>query len=74
MKEVSIIDKLTLEPITKRNFRKHKIQSSCSLRYAVENWLKAEFKRGHGYYEFAHKVENISKDKEILFMNKVVKA
>ena len=74
MKEVSIIDKLKLEPITERKFRKHTMENSCSLRDAVEYKLTADFKRGRAYYEFAHKKENISEDKEVIFMDKVSKA
>ena len=73
LKETSIIDQLKLEPISDsdRKFRKHTVQSNCSLKEAIDFQMKAPFKWGHAYYEFTHDVENISKDKELVFMDKV---
>ena len=69
MKEVSTGAKLKLELIAEREFESCIIQNSCTLREAVEKQLNAKFMRGHAYYEFAHKIENISEDKEIIFMD-----
>ena len=71
-KEMSIVDKIKLELVTDRKFRKCTIQSSCNLKDALDYQLKASFKRGHVYYEFTHSIENISMDKELIFMKKVI--
>ena len=68
---MSIIDQINLELITDRKFRKHTVQSSCNLRDAIKFQLKVPFKRGHAYYEFTHDIENISKNKELIFMEKL---
>ena len=56
-----------------RKFWKHTVQSNCSLKDAIEFQLrKATFKRGHVYYEFTHDIENVSKEKELIFVEKVI--
>lgn len=74
LERMSIIHQLKLKPINHndRKFRKHIVQSNCNLKYAIENQLKATFKRGHAYYEFTHDIENISEEKELIFMEKVI--
>ena len=62
---------LKLKEIEGRKFTKLKIVEDCTLRDAVELKLKLKFKRGHAYYEFFHEKENISQDKELIFVNKV---
>ena len=66
----TIAERLKLKPIEGRNFRKEEIKKDCKLREIFENEAKA-FKRGHAYYEFIHERENVSGDKEIIFMNEV---
>ena len=66
----SVEVKLKLELITNRKFDKLDIKKNCTLREAIESSNK-KFKRGRAYYEFIHKYENISEDKELIFMNKV---
>ena len=64
--------KLKLKLITDRSFKKLDIeQNDSSLREAIEYTGSKKFKRGHAYYEFIHDKENISEDKELIFMNKV---
>ena len=70
--EVSSVKKLKLRPI-QRQFRKHTMKSNGTLREALESHMIVTFKRGRAYYEFVHKIENISEDKEIIFMDEVVK-
>ena len=62
--------KLKLELITDRSFEKLDIKNNCKLREAIE-YSNKKFKRGRAYYEFIHDKENISEDKELVFMNKV---
>ena len=62
--------KLKLELITNRSFEKLDIKTNCKLREAIEYGNK-KFERGRAYYEFIHDKENISEDKELIFMNKV---
>lgn len=62
---------LKLEKIDGRKFIELEIEEDCKLRDAVELKLRLKFKRGHSYYQFAHEKENISRDKELIFMNKV---
>ena len=46
---------------------------TCSLKEALKHQLNVtDFKQGCTFYEFVHKVENITDDKEIIFMHKVV--
>ena len=69
----SIEDTLKLEEIEERKFRMLKIQKDCKLRDAVEMDLKLKFKQGHAYYQFVHEKENVSRDRELIFVNKVYK-
>ena len=71
-KELSTIDQLKLQPITGRTFKKHTIKKSSNLSDAIKLQMKVPFKRGHTYYEFTHKIENVSKEKELIFMEKVI--
>ena len=66
----SIKDRLKLEKITDRKFTKLEIEKDCKLREAIEYHSKL-FKQGHTYYEFTHKKENVSVDKELIFFNEV---
>ena len=69
---VPIEVKLKLEPLVGRNFVKIDIEKDCTLREAIEyHPKKLKFKRGHAYYEFFHEKENVSEDKELIFINKV---
>ena len=63
-------DKMKLEWITDRSFEKLDVKKDCKLREAIDCYNK-KFKRGRAYYEFVHDKENISEDKELIFMNKV---
>lgn len=65
----SVEVKLKLK-LTKRGFEKLDIKKNCTLREAIKSSNKM-FKRGQAYYEFIHEKENISEDKELIFMNKV---
>ena len=73
LKEImpSIEATLNLKPIVDRSFNKLEIKKDCKLKEAVEYESKL-FKRGHAYYEFTHKMEHVSEDKELIFMNKVI--
>lgn len=62
---------LKLQPIKVRNFTKLEIEKDCKLREAIEDHSKKVFKRGHAYYEFTHKIENISVEKELIFTDEV---
>ena len=62
--------KLKLQLIKDRRVEKLDIKENCKLREAIE-YRNKKFKRGHTYYEFVHDQENISEDKELIFMNKV---
>ena len=69
-----LIAALKLSEITKRKFRCHTVYMTCSLKEVLKHQLNiTEFKQGCTFYEFIHKVENITDDKEIIFMHKVVK-
>ena len=70
--ELSIINRLKLEPINNRTFRRHTVWSNCSLKDAIDFKMKFLFKRGHAYYEFIHDIENISKEKELIFMKVII--
>ena len=72
-KELSTIDQLNLQPITGRTFKKHRIKKSSNLSDAIKNQMKVTFKRGHAYYEFTHEIENVSKEKELIFVEKVTR-
>lgn len=64
--------KLKLEPLVGRSFMKIDIEKDCTLWEAIEYHPKnLKFKRGHAYYEFVHGKENVSEDKELIFINKV---
>ena len=67
----SNVAKLKLKPITDRSFKKVKIGKDCKLRDFIEYEMSLKFKRGHAYYEFIHEKENISEDRELIFMDKV---
>ena len=56
--------------IIDRKFEKLDVRKNCTLRETIESSNK-NFKRGWAYYEFIHDKENISEDKELIFMNKV---
>ena len=62
--------KLKLELITHRKFDKLEVVKNSKLRDVVERSNRT-FKRGQAYYEFINAKENISEDKELIFMNKV---
>jgi hypothetical protein len=70
----STIDRLKLEPIDERDriFKKHTVLKNCKLRDAIAFEMKATFKQGHAYYEFTHGIENISEEKELIFMKEVI--
>ena len=72
-KELSIIDQLKLQPITGRTFKKHRIKKSSNLSDTLKNQMKVPFKRGHAYYEFTHEIENVSKEKELIIVEKVTR-
>ena len=74
LQQISIIDRIKLERINENDqkLRQHRVQSNCSLRDAIEFQLNATFIRGHVYYEFIHDIENVSKDKELIFVEKVI--
>ena len=63
----SIEVKLNLELITERSFDRLDIRNDCKLREAIE-YSKKKFVRGRAYYEFVHDKENISEDKQLIFM------
>ena len=67
---LSIEERLKLEKTTDRKFTKLPIKKDGKLREAIDNYNKA-FKRGHAYYEFTHKKENISVDRELIFFDEV---
>ena len=50
--------------------RLHKVGSDCELRQYLTKTLRAEFKRGHTYYEFTNEVENILEGKEVLLQDR----
>ena len=59
--------------LVERKITLYSVNISCSLK----NYLKStgvNFVRGCVYYEFKHKVESISDDKQVIFMDKVKKA
>ena len=64
---------MKLKPVDKKRFILHTIKSNCELQEFVENTLdnKCKFKRGSVFYEFTHAVENVTGNKELVFMNKV---
>ena len=66
----SIEKTLKLKTIEQRNFKKLEIKGNSKLR-AVIVYDSKVFKRGCTYYEFTHEKEYITKDKELIFMNKV---
>ena len=66
----SVKDKLKLKLITDRKFAAINVNKNCKLREAIES-SKKQFKRGQAYYEFINDKENISEDKELIFINKV---
>ena len=60
-----------LKPILRsRIFEKLEITQDCALRETIGIYSNT-FKRGRAYYEFTHERENISEDKELIFMDKV---
>jgi hypothetical protein len=66
----SVKDKLKLKLITDRKFDEIDVDKNCKLREAIESSNK-KFKRGRVYYEFINGKENITEDKELIFINKV---
>ena len=62
--------KLKLELITNRKFEMLEVEKNGKLREAIESSNK-KFMRGRAFYEFINDIENISEDKELIFMNKV---
>ena len=65
-------DMLKLELITNRKFEELEVEKNGTLREAVERMRSYRtFKRGRAYYEFINVKENITEDKELIFMNKV---
>lgn len=68
----SVKERLKLQLIQGRKFKKIEIEKNCELREAIEyDPKKLKFMQGHAYYEFKHAKENISEDKELIFMSKV---
>jgi hypothetical protein len=49
--------------------RQYEIWSDCELRQYITETLSIEFKRGHTYYEFTNKKENILEGTEVLLQN-----
>ena len=66
----SIEAQLKLKLITRRKFYVLDVKENCKLREAVER-SKKTFVRGRTYYEFINGKENVSEDKELIFMNKI---
>ena len=70
--QLSIEVELNLLDISRDRFKLYTIENSCKLREATPFKDIGCFKRGYAYYEFKHEKENISEDKEIILMHKVV--
>ena len=69
--QLSIEVQLDLQEIGQGRFKMYTIENSCKLKEAAPFKKAGQFKRGFAYYEFKHKKENISEDKEIILMHKV---
>ena len=54
-------------------FKLHEVDGDCELREYIAETLAHidEFKRGHTYYEFTNKIENILEGKEVLLQDKM---
>ena len=61
-----------LIPVNSKRFKKLKVKKACQLQKLVENDCGLTYLRGCAFYEFSHKTEDISKDKEMLLMSKVL--
>ena len=48
---------------------KHNVRDNCKLQEFITSVQSLEFKRGHTYYEFTSKVENIQESKEVLLQD-----
>ena len=61
-----------LKPISLPDtLKQHGVERDCELREYITTILKAEFKRGHTYYEFTNGIlENIQEGKDVLLQDK----
>ena len=57
--------------VNERQIQLYDVDEDCSLREFVES-KHLTFKRGCAFYEFINEVESIPKDKQLIFMTKVI--
>lgn len=65
------LDDIKVDLVPMGRLKVYTVSRNCELREYVKNDLKLEFKRGCAFYEFQHDFESISKDQEVLFLQKV---
>lgn len=66
------IDKVQANVYVKNDrFQEYIISYDCELKEYVENKLKLEFRRGCAFYAFQEEFKNISKEKELILIEKV---
>ena len=65
------LDNMKVDIVPMGRFKVYTVSRNCELREYIKNDLKLEFRRGCAFYEFKHDFESISKDQEVLFLQKV---